>query len=68
MSEDNKTYRVVRNYFEGHPSKVLARGKTLNQVQTWCSDPDTSSSGTISEAGKKHTEQYGAWFDGYEEE
>jgi hypothetical protein len=67
MAEE-KTYRVVRMYFEGHPRKVLATGKTLEQVQHWCADPDTSSSTTTSEAGKAHTEKYGAWFDGYDEE
>jgi hypothetical protein len=67
MTEQN-TYRVVRMYFEERPRKVLARGKTLEQVQRWCSDPDTSSSTTTSTAGKRHTEKYGAWFDGWEED
>jgi hypothetical protein len=62
------TYRVVRMYFEDHPRKVIVAGKTLEEVHRWCSDPDTSSSTTTSEAGKAHTEKYGAWFDGYEEE
>jgi hypothetical protein len=65
---NEKTYRVVRTYFEGHPAKVLVRGKSLEEVQHWCADPDTSSSTTTSEAGKRHTEEYGAWFDGYDEE
>jgi hypothetical protein len=65
---NEKTYRVVRTYFEGHPAKVLVRGKSLEEVQHWCSDPDTSSSTTTSEAGKRHTEEFGAWFDGYDEE
>jgi hypothetical protein len=65
---DNKTYRVIRMYFSDEPTKVLARGKTLEQVQRWCSDPDTSSSTTQSVAGKAHTAKHGAWFDGYEEE
>lgn len=66
---DGKKYRVVRMYFsDEHPTRVLARHKTLEQVQRWCNDPDTSSSTTTSEAGKAHTEKYGAWFDGYEEE
>ena len=65
---DGKTYKVVRMYFQGHPSKVLVRGKTLEQVQRWCSDPETSSSTAKSEAATRHTEQYGAWFDGYDED
>lgn len=65
---DGKKYKVVRLYFEEHPRKVLARGKTLEEVQRWCSDPDTSSSTTTSAAGKRHTEKYGAWFDGYDED
>ena len=67
MSEGKK-YKVVRMYFSDEPTRVLAKGKTLEQVQRWCSDPDTSSSTTTSEAGKAHTEKYGAWFDGYDEE
>jgi hypothetical protein len=66
---DGKKYRVVRMYFsDEHPTRVLAKHKTLEQVQKWCNDPDTSSSTTTSVAGKAHTEKYGAWFDGYEEE
>jgi hypothetical protein len=65
---DGKTYKVVRMYQSDQPTKVLVRGKTLEQVQKWCSDPETSSSTAKSEAGVRHTEQHGAWFDGYEEE
>ena len=66
---DGKKYRVVRMYFsDEHPTRVLARGKTLEQAQHWCNDPDTSSSTATSEAGKAHTDKYGAWYDGYEEE
>ncbi len=65
---DGKTYKVVRMYYEDRPAKVLVRGKTLEQVQKWCSDPETSSSTATSEAALRHTEKYGAWFDGYDEE
>jgi hypothetical protein len=65
---DGKKYKVVRMYLSDEPNRVLARGKTLEQVQRWCSDPDTSSSTTQSVAGKAHTAKYGAWFDGYEEQ
>jgi hypothetical protein len=66
---DGKKYRVVRMYFsDEYPTRVLARGKTLEQAHHWCNDPDTSSSTATSEAGKAHTDKYGAWFDGYEEE
>jgi hypothetical protein len=65
---DGKKYKVVRMYFGDEPTRVLAKGKTLEQVQRWCSDPDTSSSTTTSEAGKAHTKKYGEWFDGYDEE
>ena len=65
---DGKKYKVVRMYLSDEPTRVLAKGKTLEQVQRWCSDPDTSSSTTQSVAGKAHTAKYGVWFDGYEED
>jgi len=44
-------YRIVRFYQdEDRPSKVVARGRTLEQAQAHCSRPDTKGSG---------------WFDGY---
>jgi len=46
------TYNIVRFYREeGKPSKVMARGLTLEQAQEHCRDPKTKKDGV--------------WFDGY---
>jgi len=63
------SYKIVRMYKDSiHLNSVVKRGLTLEQAQAWCQDPETSSSTCTSETGKKRTEMYGPWFDGYEEE
>lgn len=62
-----KTYRVVRYYFKGG-KRVIDRGLPLEEVQTYCRNPETSSRTCRSAAGKARTRHAGAWFDGYEEE
>lgn len=62
------TYYVKRVYQMDHPSRVLKEGLTLEEAQTHCKDPETSSRTCTEEASKKHTEQYGAWYDVYEKE
>lgn len=62
------TYRIVR-FFEGdHPREVVTTGLTLEQAQAHCKDPETSSRTAEGEHAVARTKQYGAWFDGYEEE
>lgn len=62
MSEENKTYKIVRIYFDyAHPDhrKVIETGLTLEDAQEHCSREDTHyklPSGTV------------VWFDGYTEE
>jgi len=68
------TYKIVRNYFNserapGLPGKrVIKSGLTLEEAQAYCQDPETSSKTCTSAAGRQRTEQYGPWFDGYDEE
>lgn len=66
MSES--TYRIVRMYRDGHPSRTIKSGLTLEQAQAHCSDPETSSSTATSAAAKRRTAQRGPWFDGYDDE
>jgi hypothetical protein len=63
------TYKVQRLYFRRPGVKrTLKTGLTLNQAQAHCSDPETSSSTCILAKNRRHTEQYGPWFDSYTEE
>ena len=63
------TYKIVRMYQDDHqPSNVRKRGLTLEEAQEYCRDPETSSSTATGQAAGIHTENWGPWFDGYEEE
>ncbi len=62
------TYKIVRMFKEGRKSKTIDTGLTLEQVQAHCRDKETSSSTCTMSEGRKRTNRYGAWFDGYEEE
>ena len=61
------TYRIVRLYKDGDRLELF-HGLTLEEAQTHCRDPETSSSTCEEEEGKEHTERFGAWFDAYEGE
>ncbi|HUW14871.1 MAG TPA: hypothetical protein VM537_34445 [Anaerolineae bacterium] len=61
-------YRIVRFYRDAQiRRRVIARGLTLAEAQTYCKDPETSSSTCTRPAGRARTRRMGAWFDGYEE-
>ena len=62
-----KTYKVVRHYFNGN-KRVLFTGKSLEWVQDYCSDPETSSRTCTQKHNVQHTLLMGPWFDGYDEE
>jgi len=67
--EISKTYRLVRFYADGkRTAKVLATGKTHEQVARWCADPETNSETASSDAARRHTAANGKWFDGFQEE
>lgn len=59
-------YSIVRFYERDWPSEVIAEGLTLEQAQTWCRDPETSSRTATGAVARDRTEARGAWFDGYE--
>jgi hypothetical protein len=46
----------------------LQSGMTLEEAQSYCSDPETSSETCTSSAGKRRTEKHGPWFVGYGED
>lgn len=68
-------YKIVRHYFgkpgpDGHldgRKRTIETGLTLDQAQTHCSDPETSSSTCTTAAKRRITRQHGEWFDGYTE-
>lgn len=64
------TYKIVRMYedktLRGEPN-VIATGLTLEQAQTHCNDPETSSKTCKESHNVRHTRTYGKWFDAYTE-
>jgi len=63
------SYRIVRMYQNPSiRSKVIKRGLTLEQAQSHCRDPETSSRTATSPDANAESIAYGPWFDGYEEE
>lgn len=66
------TYKIVRLFFDraraAGARRTVMRGLTLEQAQAHCQNPQTSSSTCTDRAGRKRTERYGPWFDGYDKE
>ena len=64
------TYKIVRFHFNNEVWKprTMKTGLTLEEAQSHCKDPETSSSTCKSVKNLAYTEQRGAWFDGYEEQ
>lgn len=63
------TYKIIRFHFNDDlDNNVIKRGLTLDEAQSWCSDPETSSSTCVEPKGVNYTKMHGKWFDGYEEE
>jgi len=61
-------YKVVRFYFNRPGSRrTIETGLSLEEAQSHCSDPETSSSTCKGQAAKRITARNGEWFDGYEE-
>ena len=63
-----KTYRIVRFFQGDHQRRTIVTGLSLEDAQDHCRDEETSSRTATSAAAEIRTEQFGAWFDGYEEE
>ena len=63
------TYKIIRMFLDDDvPSKIMRTGLTLEQAQSHCQDKETSSSTCEGITGIECTEQFGKWFDGYDQE
>ena len=63
------SYKIVRMFFNDDiPTKTIKTGLTLEEAQSHCQDPETSSSTCEGITGIERTNELGKWFDGYEEE
>jgi hypothetical protein len=63
------TYRIIRCYMrDGHRPRTVKRGLTLEQAQSHCRSPETSSRTATSAAARRRTKARGHWFDGYEDD
>ena len=61
-------YKIVRVYYDRNKARrTIKTGLTLEQAQSHCKDPETSSKTAKSEKAKRITRRNGAWFDVYEE-
>lgn len=63
-----ESYKITRFYREGHPSKVIKKGLTLEEAKEHCKDPETSSRTCEDPENVQHTEEFGDWFDGFDKE
>lgn len=67
--EEHGPYKIVRFYSDAPGMRrTIKRGLTLSEAQAHCKDPEGSSRTCTTRAGRRRTEQYGAWFDGYTRE
>lgn len=62
------TYKIVRMYQGDREKETIATGLTLQEARDWCRHPETSWKTCSSPEGKRRTEVFGPWFDGFEEE
>ncbi len=60
-------YTITRFFMHGD-RKEMQTGLTLEEAQEHCHDPDSSSKTCTTEEGMALTEEFGPWFDGYDEE
>ena len=63
--ESQQKCKIVRMFYEGHPTKVIKRGLTLQEAKAWCRDPETNSSTCKSKKARAIFAKYGEWYDGY---
>lgn len=63
------TYNIVRMYQDPNiKNEIIQTGLTLQEAQTWCTDPQTSSRTATTAEALRRTLLYGEWFDGYTQE
>ena len=63
-----ETYSITRMYQGEKANELIETGLTLEEAQDHCGDDETSSSTCVEQYNIDHTNKYGAWFDGYNEE
>ena len=61
------TYKITRFFMHGD-SKEMQTGLTLEEAQAHCKDLESSSRTCTTDEGIALTEEFGPWFDGYDEE
>jgi len=61
------TYKIIRFYFNGG-NKTLKTGLTLEEAQSHCKNPETSSRTATKKKSVERTRIRGPWFEGYEQE
>ena len=60
-------YSIIRVYRNEYiPSRTIRTSLTLEEAKAYCKDKETSSSTCKGAAGTAHTEEFGAWFDGFD--
>jgi hypothetical protein len=63
------SYKIVRMFFnDDWITETIKTDLTLEEAQSHCQDPETSSSTCEGITGIERTDRFGKWFDGYEEE
>ena len=62
------SYKIVRMFEGDEPTRTIKRCLTLKEARDHCRDPETSSSTCKGITGIELTDQFGRWFDGFEDE
>jgi hypothetical protein len=61
-------YRIIRYFARSGRKHTIDTGRTLEQAQAHCNDPETSYRTATKKAGRARTRRHGLWFDAYERE
>lgn len=62
-------YKIVRMYAdESLPTKTIRRGLSLQEAKKHCNDPETLSRTCTLPSNVAHTERFGPWFDGFDDD
>lgn len=62
---DPMTYKIVRVFANNDKKLTLLTGLTLVEAQTYCRDPETSSTTATGRTQCQLTDEAGPWFDAY---
>ena len=65
-----ETYCIKRFYYEQgckyYPYRIIRKGLVFGEAEDHCRNPETSSSTCTNSRNHRHTQEYGAWFDGFD--